>query len=232
MSHALPSTRRAGWRRSPPALLGIGVLVLLLVALGYLGYQLLGTTLLARRAYERELVGLRAQWQQPAPTSTARTGPSPSPAAVAEGQALAELRVPAWGEDYAVPVLSGTGLAVLDRGIGHYPTTAGPGQPGNFALTAHRVTHGQPFFRLLDLPRGAPVVVETRDAVLTYVLDVPAREVTVQPGASWVLDPVPGAKAGTAPTQALITLVTAEDLLPTSDRSVAFGHLASTTNKG
>ena len=32
----------------------------------------------------------------------------------------------------------------LSRGIGHFPGT-GPGQVGNFALAAHRVTHGEPF---------------------------------------------------------------------------------------
>ncbi|MFP5282231.1 MAG: sortase domain-bontaining protein [Actinomycetes bacterium] len=75
--------------------------------------------------------------------------------------------------------------------MGHYPSTAGPGQVGNFALAGHRITHGQPFARLLELDRGDKVVVETRDAVYTYVLERgPGRPHRVRRGH---LGPRPGA---------------------------------------
>jgi sortase A len=106
-----------------------------------------------------------------------------------------------------------------------------PGQVGNFALAGHRITHGQPFAKLLDLRRGDEVVVETRTSVYTYVIDEPPRSLTVNADASWVLDPVPG-QPTVRPSQSLITLTTCQDLFHSPDRSVGFGHLASTKNKG
>ena len=46
------------------------------------------------------------------------------------------LRVPRVGIE--VPVLEGTSDATLNRGVGHIPGTALPGQPGNLAITGHR----------------------------------------------------------------------------------------------
>lgn len=90
--------------------------------------------------------------------------------------------------------------------------------------------HGAPFAQLFTLRRGDQVVVETRDAVLTYVMDTSPRDLTVKDTASWVLDPVPD-QPGATPTRALITHTTGQDLFHSPDRSVGFGHLASTRNK-
>ena len=118
----------------------------------------------------------------------------------------------------------------MARGVGHYPNSAQPGQIGNFAIAGHRITHGQPFSRLLELDKGDQIVVETRSAIYTYVLDTAPRDLTVEDTATWVLDPVPGQPDAT-PTQALLTLTTCQDLFHSPDRSIAFGHLASTKNK-
>ena len=74
------------------------------------------------------------------------------------------------------------------------------------------------------------MIVETRDAVYTYVIDDPPRDLTVPDTATWVLDPVPG-KPEAKPTQALLTLTTCQDLFRSPDRSVGFGHLTSTKNQ-
>ena len=42
------------------------------------------------------------------------------------GDAIALLRIPAFGSDYEVPILSGTDLSFLNRGVGHYTSTASP----------------------------------------------------------------------------------------------------------
>ena len=52
------------------------------------------------------------------------------------------------------------------------------GQPGNFAIAGHRVTHGSPFRKLLELRKGDEVIVETGDAVYTYELDGSPRDLT------------------------------------------------------
>jgi sortase A len=40
------------------------------------------------------------------------------------------------------------------------------------------VTHGQPFARLLGLDSGDQIIVETRYATYTYLLDEPPRQLT------------------------------------------------------
>lgn len=213
----------------------VGIVLLLagVGCLGWFGYQYLGTNIVSRQAFEQEASGLRAQWasEPAAPTAPADPAdPVDASRAAVPSEAIALLRIPAFGSDYEVPILAGTDLAILDRGVGHYTQTAAPGQIGNFAIAGHRVTHGQPFARLLELDPGDEIVVETREAIYTYVVDTAPRDLTVSDGETWVLDPVPGEPAAT-PTRPLITLTTCQDLFRSPDRSIAFGQLASTTNK-
>jgi len=203
--------------------------VLMLAVLGclaWLTYVYVGTNLLASRGFETQRQEIRSGWQRATAPAAPTTEAGPPP----PGEAIALLRIPAAGADEEVPVLEGTDGDTLRHGIGHYPGTALPGELGNFAVAAHRVTHGRPFAGLLDLRKGDEVVVETRTAVYTYVLDLPPRTLTVDEAAAWVLDPVPGGTAAEA-SRALITLTTAQDLLPSRDRSVGIGHLLSTRNK-
>jgi sortase A len=212
---------------------GLVLLVAGLGCLSWVGYQFFGTNVMAEHSYVREKDELRAQWkQQPSVSVRKKAKVNPAPAAVqaVPGSVIGLLRIPAFGPKYEVPILSGTRLDALARGVGHYTSTAAPGQIGNFALAGHRITHGQPFSRLLELSKGDRVVVETRESIFTYVIDVPPRNLTVKVAASWVLDPVPG-NAKATPTQALITLTTCQDLFHSPDRSIGFGHLASTQNK-
>ena len=43
-----------------------------------------------------------------------------------------------------------------------------PGEPGNFAVAAHRTTYGKPFNRIADLRLNDPIVIETQDGWYTY----------------------------------------------------------------
>jgi len=204
------------------------LLVTLLSCLGWVAYQYGVTTVVAERAFDSGRQELRTRWQQPGgPGSAASSRGLPAPL---PGDLVALLRIPAFGPDFEVPVLEGTDLDVLGRGVGHYAGTAQAGEVGNFALAGHRVTHGEPFRRLLELGKGDQVVVETGTAIYTYVLDEPPQNLTVPDTAGWVLDPVPGRPAA-QPTRALITLTTGQDLVPSRDRSVGFGHLESTRNR-
>ncbi|MFF0743146.1 class E sortase [Streptomyces sp. NPDC004111] len=85
-------------------------------------------------------------------------------------QAYAVLRIPKVG--VVAPVAAGVSKrGVLDKGyVGHYPGTAQPGTAGNFAVAGHRNTHGEPFRYINRLRTGDEVVVETREAVYTYVV--------------------------------------------------------------
>ena len=218
----------------------VGLLLLAagLGALGWVGYQVFGTNVVAQQAFISETETLRAQWQQPASprpkknaSATPTTAAAPPDGPIRRGDAIGLLRIPALGSSYEVPILSGTDLKTLSRGVGHYSTTAMPGRVGNFAVAGHRVTHGQPFAKLLELEAGDEIIVETRTSVYTYVLDKAPKDLTVKDDASWVLDAVPGHPT-TRPTEPLLTLTTCQDLFHSPDRSVGFAHLASTRNKG
>jgi sortase A len=211
---------------SPLTLLGIGLLVAGLACLGWVGYQYFGTNVVSEHAFDTESQQLRTNWSEQSKSDPA----GKKQASEVPGDAIALLRIPAFGSDYEVPVLNGTDLSILSKGVGHYSSTAAPGQIGNFALAGHRVTHGQPFARLLDLKRGDQIIVETRQAIYTYALDDSPRSLTVRDTDTWVIDPVPG-QPGAKPTQPLITLTTCQDLFRSSDRSIGFGHLISTQNK-
>ena len=226
---------RTDRERPRPSLLTVVGIVLLtagLACLGYVGYQYFGTDVVSQRAFQQETGGLREQWRagpdkdpagQTTTSGTQKTTPVP-------GSAIALLRIPRFGDDFEVPIVAGTALKDLSRGVGHYDGTAEPGQVGNFAVAGHRITHGQPFAKLLTLRKGDKVVVETREAVYTYVMDTSPADLTVEETAGWVLDPVPD-HPGTPPTEPLITLTTCQDLFHSPDRSVGFGHLASTQDK-
>ncbi|MFH8485500.1 class E sortase [Streptomyces longisporoflavus] len=110
--------------------------------------------------------GESAGRQQPAPRRQTDVAPAPR-----WDQAYAVLRIPRIG--IRVPVAEGISKGgVLNKGyVGHYPRTAQPGQGGNFALAGHRNTHGEPFRRLDRLAGGDELVVETKRAIYTYVVD-------------------------------------------------------------
>jgi len=212
------STRRASRLR----MLGVLLLGVGLCCLGWVAYQYIGTNLVAQHAYRAEAKTLRAVWleqRRSDPQGTSQLSPRPGEAI---GLAL--------GAGYEVPILSGTRSDVVAKGVGHYASTALSGQIGNFALTGFRVTHGQPFARLLGLGRGDEIIVETRDAIYTYVLDEPPRQLTVKKTDTWVIAPVPG-KPELKPDQPLITLTTCPDLFHSAKRSVGFGHLIRTERK-
>lgn len=204
------------------ALTALGVVLLLagVGMLGYVGWQYVGTNIIAKQQQAEIRKDLVRAWERPG-SADEREVP---------GGAVALLRVPRFGADYEVPVVKGVDDRSLSRGVGWFPESARPGQVGNVAIAGHRVTHGEPFRHFLELRAGDRVVVETRTHVFTYVLrdDGTDRELDFSDG--WVLDPVPG-KPGATPTERLITLVTCSELFHTDKRSVVFGELASSVEK-
>ena len=138
-------------------------------------------------------------------------------------QATGILRIPRFGADYEVPILEGSSDEVLAAGVGHLEDTAAVGERGNYALAAHRITHGEPFADFPELREGDLVHIETVDADYTYVLDTGGPDLTVPFTASWVLDPFPvnpdpgGTTAPGRPGARLITLVTCSELFHTDN---------------
>ncbi len=194
-------------------LITLGVLLLLFAA-----WQLWWTDVVADRAQARIVQTLEDGF---AHGEAAPVGANGIPAAIGTDGAFAVVRIPRFGDDYARPVIEGTGRPVLALGVGHYVGTAGPGQVGNFAVAGHRTTYGRPFHDVDQLVDGDRVVVETAGDV--YVYEVTSREV-VRPGDVGVIGPVPGDPQGT-PTEALLTMTSCHPKYSATERFVVHGRL-------
>lgn len=206
---------------------------LVLVAAGFLlggwvAWQLWGTTVVSERVHRELVEDVERAWA--APTDA---GDRDGAVSTGRGRVSAVVRVPRFGDDYAVPLLEGTSEEVLAAGFGRFTSGARPGGRGNFAVAAHRVTHGEPLRAMPELQVGDEVVVETREWTYTYVLDTGGDDLTVPFTARWVLDPLPvnpdpdGVRPPQEPGGRLLTLTTCAELFHTDDRLVAFGHLVS-----
>lgn len=220
-------TRRAARRRGRrPAGRGrwifrlVGVLFILtgLVMVGYVSWQLWGTNYVSHKRQAATIENLRQAWRDGVPQVTSE-----------HGTANAVVRIPAFGDDYAVPLLEGLTDDVLSTGFGHFTESAGPGEDGNFAIAAHRITHGEPLRRMPDLKPGDEVIIETAEREFVYVLDTGGDDLEVTFRDGWVVAPKPvnpdpnGVNPVDAPK--LFTLTTCADLFHSDNRLVAFGHL-------
>jgi sortase A len=223
-----------GRRRSRPLLwTGVALLLAGVCVLGYLGWEVYGTTWVSKREQRSVVDATERSWGQ---GSVSADDDDDDDELAADVVAL--VRIPAFGADYVVPAVAGTGDGVLARGFGVFADSAAPGGVGNVAMTGHRITHGEPLRDLPELEAGDQVLVETRDAVYTYVLDTDGDALTVDDDAGWVtaadpVDPDTGTPVSSrSGSQRLLTLVTCAELFHTDERLVAFGHLVSQQPNG
>jgi sortase A len=82
----------------------------------------------------------------------------------------------------------GVTLTTLNRGPGHWPGTAMPGDVGNVVVGGHRVSHDKPFRNLDKLGAGDEVVFNTDGGRFVYTV-VSTEAVT--PDAIWIIDQTP-----------------------------------------
>jgi sortase A len=218
---AAPARRRGAtfWIGVALVLAGLGVLL-------YVAWQFFGTNVVSHRKQQQIVEQTRRDWGSESATTVRAKQ-------VNLHGAMALIRIPKFGPGYVMPVQAGTSDAVLAEGFGHVNGTAGPGRVGNFAVSAHRVTHGEPLRRMPDLRPGDRVIVETRDATFTYRLDTNPNDLVVTFRDVWVLDRLPrnpggGVQPAQQPGQKLLTLTTCAELFHTDNRMIAFGHLVST----
>ena len=194
-----------------------------LFLLGYVAWQLYGTNYVARQHRSEVLSELNRAWEHG--DTAAHTG---------RGTARAVIRIPRFGGDYAVPVLEGTSDTVLATGFGHYDGTAGPGEVGNYAIAAHRVTHGEPLRGMPELREGDDILVDTATRTYRYRLTTDGDALVVPFTSDWVVDSRPtNPEGGVEPVQRpgarLITLTTCSELFHTDNRMVAFGILVDSS---
>lgn len=195
-------------------LITLGVVVLLFCV-----YELYFTNLYTDRAQARLGKELQHAWAQPAPVVSA----TPRPTAIAQGAAIAIIRIPRLGRDYHEVVIEGVSHEDLKLGPGHYPGTAMPGQLGNMVISGHRTTYSAPFNRVDELRPGDAIVLETRDTWFTYRV---TGEQIVAPTAIEVTYAVPGHK-NAVPTKRLLTLTTCNPKYSASQRLIVDAQLHS-----
>ncbi len=192
----------------------VGLLLVLagVSTLSWAGYQFYGTNIVAHGKHKQAVSDVRERW---------RAGETVSERP--EGDVRAVLHIPRFGADWEVPIIDSVSEDALAAGVGRFVDNAPVGALGNYALAAHRVTHGEPFRNLTELVAGDEVVVETQRSVYTYVLDTDGDAHRVSFTDTWVLDDRPVV----LPSNRIITLTTCAELFHTDDRLAVFGHLVS-----
>lgn len=205
--------RIAGWFGE--LLVTLGVLVLLFAA-----WQLWWTDVVSNRAQTEIVATLEEEFAREVRGSITPPANGIPPALTADG-VFAVLRIPRFGDEYARPIVEGTGRDVLALGVGHYEDTAGPGQVGNFALAGHRTTFGRPLHDIDKLSDGDLVVVETLPTVHVYA--VTSSEI-VLPTAIEVIAPVPSDPTAT-PTEAMLTLTSCHPKFSATERFITHAKL-------
>lgn len=189
-----------------------GVLMLLFVT-----YQLWWTNVRAHAQAGSEASQLQNDW-----ASGKR-----APGEFSPGQGFAILHIPKL--DVIAPIAEGvSNKKVLDKGmVGHYSEgalkTAMPdAKTGNFALAAHRNTHGEPFRYINQLKPGDEVVVETQDTY--YVYKMTKTLPVTSPSNTSVIDPIPKGSGFTAPGR-YITLTTCTPEFTSKYRLIVWGKM-------
>ena len=222
----------------------VGVAGELLVTAGvfvflFLGWQLWLNDLILGAGQRGEAIALSQEFEAAAtsPQTTDEAPPGEPAAAVpadaaepvvaaapAENTRFATLFVPRFGDGYVRSISEGVAQEpVLSRGVGHYPGTQMPGEVGNFAIAAHRTTHGAPFNQISELQVGDRIYVQTADGWYTYVF----RSVGyVRPTGVDVIEPVPQF-ADIDPTARILTMTSCNPLLSSAERIIAYSVFES-----
>ncbi len=140
--------------------------------------------------------------------------PPPDPDAPDPGMELGTIEIPKIGIKHSL--WEGVSEPTLDRGPGHWPGTAMPGQLGNVVVGGHRVSHDRPFRDIDQLVPGDEIAL-TFGGVRHSYLVTGAQVVT--PNDVWIIDQT---MAHTA------TLFACHPPGSTRERYIVFARLAGT----
>lgn len=230
-----------GWRMAVRGfgqlLITTGVVILLFVV-----YELWITGLYTAAQQHRLLHNIEEQWLHGGGGVGEISKDNPKLANVPIGSGIAVLRIPRFGRGYHMVVVEGTGYSDLEKGPGHYPGTAFPGQVGNFAVAGHRTTYLHPFYNINELKPGDNIVLETKTMWFTYrVEDMPPTkgyptihyQEIVDPSAVQVAYAVPDQTNPDAkPTLKMLTFTSCNPRYSAAQRIVIHALLVQALPKG
>lgn len=171
-----------------------------------------------------------ASWSDPAggdssKVAKAQSGDVPvQPTSASDGELIAQVYVPRFGQGWVRNVVEGTDEAELSlHGLGHYPSTQMPGSVGNFAVAGHRNGYGRPLGDVDLLQEGDAIIVRTKD--YWYVYKYTTHKI-VTPEHSEVIAANPE-DLNTPPSKRMITLTTCEPKYTTAThRWISYGELS------
>lgn len=171
-----------------------------------------------------------ASWSDPAggdssKVAKAQSGDVPvQPTSASDGELIAQVYVPRFGQGWVRNVVEGTDEAELSlHGLGHYPSTQMPGSVGNFAVAGHRNGYGRPLGDVDLLQEGDAIIVRTKD--YWYVYKYTTYKI-VTPEHSEVIAANPE-DLNTPPSKRMITLTTCEPKYTTATRRwISYGELS------
>ncbi|MCL2595769.1 MAG: sortase, partial [Promicromonosporaceae bacterium] len=165
--HAAPARRIVPRRRRSVGSAIAGVIGELLITAGvlvglFVVWQWFWTDVVALREQAEILQAL--PWEPPPPVAAPpaaeeRAVEPPVDPQPAFGEVFGQMYIPRFGPDWVGPLAGGVDRRqIIDRiGVGHFPLSAMPGQLGNFATAAHRVSFGRLFHGVENLEVGDPI---------------------------------------------------------------------------
>lgn len=259
-SAAEPAPQREGRRAERPSKDGPGALISrvvgeLFITVGvlmllFVTYQLWWTNVLAQQEAGGAASDLQQEWDAggeavggedaggKAAKGKVAVGDDRKTGPFAPGQRFAIMHIPKLG--VKVPIAEGISKPdILDKGlIGHYGKGEGTLQTampwdkqGNFAVAAHRNTHGEPFRYINKLRKGDKIYVETRNSYYTY--EIRSTLPQTSPANTKVIRPVPPGSGFTKPGR-YVTLTTCTPEFTSKYRMIVWGKLVEERpkNKG
>lgn len=153
-------------------------LVSFMIVLSFVAYKAFTTPMPTRMPDEQHILSESIPHATP--------GPPPAATPVNNGEALALMEIPRFGDNWLWVALEGVNMDVVNKGPGHYPSTVLPGEEGNSAFAAHRATHGDPFIDFDKLEIGDKVHLSQVGVRWTYELTTEPE--IIENDELWVLD--------------------------------------------
>ncbi|WP_438827479.1 class E sortase [Streptomyces lydicus] len=195
------------------AFITLGVLMLLFVT-----YQLWWTNVMAEQEAGGAASNLQSEWDKGG-------GEKKN---LADGERFGIMYIPKL--DVKAPIAEGIDKhKVLDHGmVGHYDKNSGIktampwDKKGNFAVAAHRNTHGEPFRYVNRLTKGDKIIVETKSSYYTYEMESILPQTS--PSNTSVIGPVPPGSGFTGPGR-YITLTTCTPEFTSTFRMIVWGKM-------
>ncbi|WP_425293506.1 class E sortase [Micromonospora cremea] len=213
------SRLRTGIRVTGEVLITFGLVVLL-----FAGYEVWGKSAIVD-AHQNDLSQQLAQAWGPTddPTVAPSATPSVKPSPPVRGKPIAGLYIPKLDKNWVV--VEGVTQADIRYAPGHYPTSALPGQVGNFSVAGHR--NRATFWRLDELNDGDAIVVEGKTDWYVYRV---SQSRIVKPTQVEVVAPVPG-QPDKKPTKRMLTLTTCNPKFDNYQRLIIHAELDRTQPK-